>query len=294
MTETTESSRRGPVVVAVDGTEDGDRALRFGVEEAARRGCGLRLVHVPHETIPMAPMLPVFSHAVLHDLGAKVLREAELSVRELTEGRITAEAVLAQGPRVPSILEAAADACALVVAPRPAGSWKLVVGSTTTGLTARAHCPVYCVPARVGEPGPPRKRVVVGVDGSPVSGAILDAGFAAADLRRAEVVLVHAWRPSGEYDTVIGGRAFVREWVDAVERELAELSAGHREKYPDVRVRLELRYQRPALALIELAQRADLLVVGRRGHGAPLGLLLGSTVRAVVRAEVCPVEVVPV
>lgn len=293
MTETT-GSRRGPVVVAVDGTEEGERALRFGVEEAGRRGCGLRLVHVPHETIPMAPMLPVFSGPVLHDVGARILREAELSVRELTDGGLVAEAVLAPGPRVPSILEAAEDACALVVAPRPAGAWKLVVGSTTTGLAARADCPVYCIPAPAGGSAPARNRVVVGVDGSPVSKAVLDAGFAAADLRRAELVLVHAWRPSGQYDTVIGGRAFVREWVDTVERELAELSAGHREKYPDLRVRLELRYQRPALALTELAQRADLLVVGRRGHGAPLGLLLGSTVRAVIRAEVCPVEVVPV
>lgn len=293
MTETT-GSRRGPVVVAVDGTEEGERALRFGVEEAGRRGCGLRLVHVPHETIPMAPMLPVFSGPVLHDVGARILREAELSVRELTDGRLAAEAVLAPGPRVPSILEAAEDACALVVAPRPAGAWKLVVGSTTTGLAARADCPVYCIPAPAAGAAPARDRVVVGVDGSPVSKAVLDAGFAAADLRRAELVLAHAWRPSGQYDTVIGGRAFVREWVDTVERELAELSAGHREKYPDLRVRFELRYQRPALALTELAQRADLLVVGRRGHGAPLGLLLGSTVRAVIRAEVCPVEVVPV
>lgn len=294
MTETTGSSRRGPVVVAVDGTEEGDRALRFGVEEARRRGCGLRLVHVPHETIPMAPMLPVFSGPVLHDMGARILREAELRVRELTDGGLSTDVVLASGPRVPAILEAAQDACALVVAPRPAGAWKLVVGSTTTGLAARADCPVYCVPAEADDAAPRRNRVVVGVDGSPVSGAVLDAGFAAADLRRAEVVLAHAWRPSGQYDTVIGGRAFVREWVDTVERELAELSAGHREKYPDLKVRLELRYQRPALALVELAHRADLLVVGRRGHGAPLGLLLGSTVRAVIRAEVCPVEVVPV
>lgn len=294
MTETTGASRRGPVVVAVDGTEDGDRALRFGVDEAARRRSGLRLVHVPHETIPMAPMLPVFSGPVLHDLGAKILRESELRVQELTAGRVAADAVLAPGPRVPSILQAAEDACALVVAPRPVGAWKLVVGSTTTGLAARAACPVYCVPAPTAEGGPRRNRVVVGVDGSPASEAVLDAGFAAAALRHAEVVLAHAWRPSGQYDTVIGGRAFVRQWVDTVERELAELSAGHRAKYPDLPVRIELRYQRPALALVELAQRAGLLVVGRRGHGAALGLLLGSTVRAVIRAEVCPVEVVPV
>ena len=70
MTETRVTHNRGPILVAVDGTEDGDRALRFGVEEARRRSCGLRLVHVPHETIPMAPMLPLFAASTLHEIGA--------------------------------------------------------------------------------------------------------------------------------------------------------------------------------------------------------------------------------
>ncbi len=294
MNETSGVFRAGPVVVAVDGTEDGERALRFGAEEARRRGRGLRLVHVPHETIPMAPMLPLFSGQVLHDMGTRILADAEAQAHELVGDERSVEVVLAPGSRVPALLEAAADACAIVVAPRSPGMAKLVLGSTTTGLAARASCPVFCVPPPDGGPLPLRKRVVVGVDGSPVSSAVLDAAFASADLRRAELVIAHAWRPSGTYDTVIGGRAFVREWVAAVERQLAELAAGNRGKYPDVRVRTEMRYQKPSAALSDLAFRADLLVLGRRGHSAPLGLLLGSTVRAVIRSEVCPVEVVPV
>jgi nucleotide-binding universal stress UspA family protein len=281
------------VVAAVDGTEDGERAVRFGVEESRRRRCSLRLVHVPHETIPMAPMLPMFSAPVLHEVGAQILKDAERRARELAEDGLSVEVLLEHGPRVAALLAAAEDAQAIVVAPRPAGIAKLVVGSTTTGLAARADCPVYCVPPG-WEPVAGRPRVVAGIDGSEASGAVLDAAFEAADQRRAELVIVHAWRPSGQYDTVIGGRAFVREWVEAVEREVAELAAGRRERHPDVRARIELRYQRPAVALAELAHGASLLVLGRRGHGAPLGLLLGSTVRALIRSEVCPIEVVPV
>ena len=293
MTETRPGRSHGPVVVAVDGTEDGDRALRYGVDEALRRGRGLRLVHVPHETIPMAPMLPLFSAPVLHDVGAQILKDSERLAREIAGDALIIEVLLEHGPRVGSILAAAEDASVIVVAPREVSLAKLVVGSTTTGVAARADCPVHCVPAG-WQSGVESRRVVVGVDGSPTSGLVLDAAFEAAEMRRAQLVIVHAWRPTGQYDAVIGGRAFVREWVDAVERELSEQTAGHREQHPDVRTRLELRYQRPAVALAELAHGADLLVVGRRGHGAPLGLALGSTVRSVIRSEVCPVEVVPV
>lgn len=292
MTET-RTAGRGPVVVAVDGTEDGERAIRYAVEEARRRDCGLRLVHCPHETIPMAPMLPMFSAPILHEVGAQILKDSERLARELAGDGWPVEVILEHGPRVAAILAAAEDARAIVVAPHPASLVKLVVGSTTTGLAARADCPVYCVPPR-WERSAERPRVVVGVDGSPSSDAVLAAAFDAADRRRAQLVIVHAWRPTGQYDTVIGGRAFVREWVDTVEREVAELAAGHRQDHPDVKVRLELRYERPAVALAELSNGADLLVLGRRGHGAPLGLLLGSTVRALIRSEVCPVEVVPV
>jgi nucleotide-binding universal stress UspA family protein len=293
MTETLATSGRGPVVVAVDGTEDGERALRYGVEEAKRRGCGLRLVHVPHETIPMAPLLPLFSAPILHEVGAQILKDSERVARELAAGAVPVDIVLEYGPRVSAILHACDDARALVVAPRPASIAKLVVGSTTTGLAARAHSPVYSVPPG-WRPATGHQRVVVGIDGSPVSAKVLQAAFDAAALRRAELVIVHAWRPTGQYDTVIGGRAFVREWVDTVEREVSELAAGPKETHPDVRSRIELRYERAAVAIAELAHGAGLLVLGRRGRGAPLGLLLGSTVRALIRSEVCPVEVVPV
>ncbi|MGZ4436468.1 MAG: universal stress protein [Nocardioides sp.] len=293
MRETHELRKRGPILVAVDGTEDGDRALRYAVEEARRRGCGLRLVHVPHETIPMAPMLPMFSEPTLHEIGAHILKDAEETARRTGGDELPIEAVLEHGARVAAILDVADDVRAIVVAPRPSSIAKLVVGSTTTGLAARADCPVLCVPP--GWTGPSaRPRVVVGIDGSPASGKVLDAAFEAADERRASLVVAHAWRPSGQYDAAIGGRVFVRQWVEQAQRELAELMAGRGEAHPDVKVRVELRYERTGSALAELAAGADLLVLGRRGRGAPLGLSLGSVARAMIRSEVCPVEIVPV
>ena len=44
--------------------------------------------------------------------------------------------------------------------------------------------------------------------------------------------------------------------------------------------------------LIRLSQDADLLVVGSRGHGGFVGLLMGSVTTYVVNHALCPVVVV--
>ena len=44
--------------------------------------------------------------------------------------------------------------------------------------------------------------------------------------------------------------------------------------------------------LIKLSEDADLLVVGARGHGGFLGLLMGSVTTYVVNHALCPVVVV--
>ena len=49
----------------------------------------------------------------------------------------------------------------------------------------------------------------------------------------------------------------------------------------------------PASALIDAAQGAEMLVVGSRGHGGFVGLLLGSVSHKVIHHAPCPVLVVP-
>jgi nucleotide-binding universal stress UspA family protein len=134
---------------------------------------------------------------------------------------------------------------------------------------------------------------VVGIDGSPVGEDAIAVAFEEASLRGVPLVAVHAWSDV-TYD-VYGVERLVNEWPaieDGEERALAERLAGWQEKYPDVEIRRVLRRDRPRHALLEAAEKAQLVVVGSRGRGGFTGMLLGSTSQALVQHAGCPVLVV--
>jgi nucleotide-binding universal stress UspA family protein len=292
MNENTSEQPRSVVVVGVDGSEEAERAIRYAVAEAARDRCGIRLVHVVHESVPLAPMLPMFGRDRLRSVGTQILAEAGALARRLAGDAVPVEMVLAHGPRAGALLAHAGDASMIVLAPRSSTLERFRTGSTTSAVAARAHCPVPAVPEE-WLAGKEHRRVVAAVDGSPVSRDVIAAAFEAAQKRRADLVVVHAWRPVGQYDVVIGGRVAAEAWQRQSEPAVWELIAGYRADYPDVEVQVELHYQRTVVALAEAARHADLLVMGRRGERAPMGLALGSTARAMLRLGPCPIEIVP-
>lgn len=285
-------ARNGYLVVGVDGTEDGDRAVRYAVAEARRTGRTLRLVHVLHETAPTAPMLLLFHADALRAVGLGVLDDAEHLVRNLASDGVAVEKHLMEGRRAAALI-AAAGTAPIVLSPRASNLRLLIIGSTTAEVAAHANGPVLCVPPG-WEPGRTRGAVLVGVGGTATSKTVLEAAFRAAEERDARLTVLHAWRPSGTYEAAIGGRVLAESWERQTEPEIWELVAGLRGDHPDVDVEVVLRYARPEVALAEGSQHADLLVLGRRGEDRALGLALGSKARALIGVARCPVEIAPV
>ncbi len=280
-----------PVVVGIDGTGDGERALRFAVSEAARVGAGLRLVHAVHETVPLYPMLPLVDPDTMWQLGEQIMDEAAAMARRLSAPGCQVQTVVESGPASRVLLQSSVDARTIVLGHRHHGGLgRVLTGSTTTAVAAHANCPVVCVPTEWST-SVQHHRVVVGVDGSTESREALSAAFEAASARGSSLSVLHAWRLPDQYDAVVGAPVLREEWQSECEVVLAEVLAGWRGAYPDVTVDVDLCYDRPTTALVEASAKADLVLVGRHGSGRTLPL--GSIARALVNHSHCPVVVVP-
>jgi nucleotide-binding universal stress UspA family protein len=132
-------------------------------------------------------------------------------------------------------------------------------------------------------------KIVVGVDGSAGSQVALEWAAAEARLRGARLEPVIAWElpPMTEYYYVPTRSEVERAAVAAVEKMVAQLDST------GIVVEPETVEASPAVALVRAASDADLLVVGTTGHGAFVGMMLGSVSLRVVTHAPCPVVVVP-
>jgi nucleotide-binding universal stress UspA family protein len=137
--------------------------------------------------------------------------------------------------------------------------------------------------------------IVVGVDGSDGSNRALTWAVTEARLRGALLTVVHAWHPPyvaggyplvpAIYDVEIHEKAaqqLLDVAVDAI--DTTGLTAG---------VAGQLFEGGAANALLAASKDADLVVVGARGVGGFLGLLIGSVSMQVTHHASCAVVVVP-
>jgi nucleotide-binding universal stress UspA family protein len=141
-------------------------------------------------------------------------------------------------------------------------------------------------------------RIVVGVDGSEASLEALRWAFRQAELTRARLEIVTAWEPAPaapygwsmavpagpiDYDPVA---VATKVAADAVSLALGDTSQA------TVETETRVIEGHPAPTLVETSQGADLLVVGSSGHGAFVGMLLGSVSAHCARHASCPVVIV--
>ena len=134
-------------------------------------------------------------------------------------------------------------------------------------------------------------RVVVGIDGSPASMEALHWAFDEARRLGARLVVVHAWHlpmvdPYLPYSIDVG------LFTDAARQVLDAAVSAMPHGPHDPKVEKVLVMDSAAHALLEAADRADLVVVGSHGRGAISELLLGSVSHQVVNRAPCPVVVV--
>src|SRR5690349_21504736 len=134
------------VVVGVDGTADGQRAVRYALREAGRRGQAVRLVHAWSDPAVIAPRMPYAPDPALRERGAEILFAAEREARAWGFEPARISSALVNGPRVGALLGNLRDASCVVTGPRSPGRTRHG-GSTTNAMATRSPVPVHCVPA---------------------------------------------------------------------------------------------------------------------------------------------------
>ncbi|MET7757395.1 universal stress protein [Streptomyces sp. NPDC005389] len=133
------------------------------------------------------------------------------------------------------------------------------------------------------------REIVAGVDGSPESLAAADWAAREALHRDLPLRLAHAWRWEPVDLPLVQDRAGQERVADAVLRE-AEATIGQR--YPKLTLTAEVLTDTPVAALLGTEERAEMLVIGSRGHGAVTGFLLGSYGQRIIADASRPVVAV--
>ncbi|OUD00018.1 universal stress protein [Streptosporangium minutum] len=277
------------IAVGTDGSTAATAALEWAVDDAARSGLSLRIVHAvdrwPYEILEFpAPGRP--DH--LTRLGKQVLAEAARAAAERgPDVCVTTE--LIEGTPVEVLWEQAETAVELVIGSRGlGGSVGSLLGSVPIRLAGHVRGAVVVVRPGVGEP---HGEVVVGIGGSAECEPALGFAFEQARLRGRPLRAVHAWRapvhgftPEAAHD--------MDEVRQGHRRVAADRLAGWQEKFPTVDVVQDVTCADPVPTLVAASARAGLLVVGSRGLGAVGSAVLGSVSRGVLHHAPCPVAVV--
>ncbi|RSN24210.1 universal stress protein [Streptomyces sp. WAC 05977] len=281
-----------PVVAAVNGSAHSMAAALWAAEEALLRKTGLLLLMAygvdgapfGNRSFPPDTWLKA-KEAITEEVLREFSDGCESAVPEV---KVTTAAV-DTGPAA-ALTEISVTARLLAIG-APAGEIAgLFAGVSSSRLSSGAFCPVVVVRGS-GAAGP----VVVGVDGSALSEEALAWAFEEAANRKVPLVALHAWHDGDIAGLFTGEGAlpFPGESVRETEnRVLGQRLAGWRKKYPQVPVDPVVVRDKPRHRLLELSEKAQLVVVGSRGRGGFAGLRFGSTSHALIHHAKCPVMIV--
>lgn len=279
------------IVVGADESDGAGRAIAWAADEAARHGASLTAVLSwgfldQHRAEPGADFDPDYHEgdaaAALDAILARVLGDRAADVEHRVVNDLATSA----------LVDASADADLVVVGARGLGAVRsALLGSVSHHVLHHAHCPVAVV--HDVEPAEGAARVVVGVDGSDEGQQALTWAVAEAAARQAELDVVSAWHPPylGAYPFDPGALdmdAFEQGARDVITAALGKVDTRGLPRPPQAVTVSDT----PARAILDTAIGADLVVVGSRGRGGFLGLLLGSVSNQVAHHAPCPVVVV--
>lgn len=287
-----------PVVVGYDGSTASDLALEWAARAATDRGLPLEVLVT--WTAPPTQFGSVTGDLYDSELVDELRSQSDLSLeRAITQAQEVSPDLAVHGevlvsPPAASLVERSKQASLVVVGSHGRGGFTgLLLGSISRQVATHAKCPAVVVrpPAN-----PDADEIVVGVDGSQPSLAAMDWAIDEASRKGFSLRVIHTWEvpPIGAITGVptFSPPELLEDIKGSEMRTTAEVLAGHRDRYPDVTVAQDVERGSPIHVLCTASERAAMTVVGSRGRGGFVGLLLGSVSHGVVHHAKSPVTVV--
>lgn len=282
----------GKIVVGVDPSDEAREALMWALAEA---GADDEVVAVHAWDVPLVAGYEVavaIDPTEIERASSGFLSEM---VSSIDDRRI--RSLLAQGHAGRSIVEVGEDADVIVVGHRGSGKASVILGSTANYVLHHTKRPVVVI--RGSHTATPR-HVVVGVDDHGLDDehgrenpSVRALRFAYGLRNVGRIDVMHAWFAPGVAMGVYAGPGPDMEEMDRAATAMIEhvmRIAGDPPAGIEVRPRVERGT--PGFALIEASREADLVVVGSRGRGGFVGLLLGSTSLETAAHSHSPVAIV--
>ncbi|WBB70169.1 universal stress protein [Micromonospora sp. WMMD812] len=260
----------GPGVLVGLGSDRDLPMVRLAAQEAAAHRRPLHLVHAFDWNVAFEAETVAASRDEAEDLIAR----ANDLARDV-EPELTVSGEIAEGATVPVLLRRAEHAFLLAVGDGGMADCEDCVrpDALPVQFAARAGCPVLVARS---EP-PPQGPVLVGVDCSSSSHAMLDWAFTCAARRGARLLAVRV---------VDAGAS-----VDDASRELAAVVAQHTDRHPDVLTECHTIRGDPGIVLIDQSRSAQVALVAARGDEPGRGML-GAVAQSLLYHAPAPVIVV--
>jgi nucleotide-binding universal stress UspA family protein len=277
------------LVVGVDGSAASMAAVAWAAAEAADRRRPLSLCHV----IDQRWLADVsISGAVGENVqaNARALLDRAAAVAGSVDAAAHVEGRLLEGHPAAELIRFSIHADEIVLGTRGHGGFGgLLLGSVSAHVAAHSTRPVIVVRERRHPAGP----VLVGVDGSHYSDRAVVYAFDFAARHQLPLRALHCYsdpltRPGlGTVPLEVSGTARA-----AAEQCLSDSVSPWKSKYPQVDVDRVMIPDTPARLLVDMSELSSLVVVGSRGHGPLVGMLLGSVSQAVLRHAHATVAVI--
>lgn len=290
-------------LIATDGSAGSEKAVRVGLELAARVGAKAEIINVlEHGEEPADPGLRT-RLTMLRDIdrhhGKLALEQATALAQKLG---VACKTLQPTGLPEQVIVQKAPNFDLVVLGTHGrSGLRRWIMGSVAEAVLSRSPSPVMVVheayePPVLQPEAALYKHLLVAIDGSLCSQQATNYGLRLAQALGAEVTFLSVvsalTRPQGAGLPLSQALSLVEEDAQTQAEALLE-QAQTQAQQAGVNAQVKLMQGRPVETIVQQALLHDLLVMGTHGRTGLDKLMMGSVAEGVVRRSQKPVVVVP-